>query len=149
MSLHNNNSFVIVNNIVVLMLMRIHPHGVVHRLDSNVTSQDWSPWWCGCYVVARGWDRFAGEREGKYQHIVWGNETHKRNPYKYLFASSELWKFSITPLEKENYTVTVSRNDAPLPFFLVKSQCFADEVSFLINCIMGAHEAGDAETWWK
>ena len=54
--------------------------------------------------------------------------------------------FSITPLEKENYTVTVSRNDAPLPFFLVKSQCFADDVSFLINYILGAHEAGDAET---
>ena len=40
--LYNSNSFVIVN-IVVLRLMRIHPHGVVHRLDSNVTSQDWSP----------------------------------------------------------------------------------------------------------
>ena len=35
--LYNSNSFVIVN-IVVLRLMRIHPHGVVHRLDSNVTS---------------------------------------------------------------------------------------------------------------
>ena len=143
MPLHNSNSFVIVN-IVVLMLMRIYPHGVVHRLDSNVTSQDWSPWWCGCYVVARsgvGTDLL----EGKYQHIVWGNETHKRNPYKYLFASWELWRVSIKPQSLWQYLEMTHL----YPFFLVKSQCFADDVSFLINYIMGAHEAGDAETWWK
>ena len=41
-TLYNSNRFVIFN-IVALLLMRKHPHGVVHRLDSNVTSQDWSP----------------------------------------------------------------------------------------------------------
>ena len=86
--------------------------------------------WLLCCGSVRGWDRFAGE--GNINILF-----EETKPTRGILINTS-FLFSITPLEKENYTVTVSRNDAPLPF--------ADEVSFLINCIMGAHEAGDAET---
>ena len=53
----------------------IYPHGVVYRWDSDVTTQDWSPWWCGCCAV--------GEGEGwKFtrKDLRWGGDPKFRPP---------------------------------------------------------------------